>query len=74
MEDWHKEALSLALELRDSGEVRFCADGEEYAFGADDLVALALAVLCAGPDRAVEVVCSWIERARRAAARPMGDA
>jgi hypothetical protein len=75
MEDWHKEAMSLALELRDRGEVQITSGGDEYVFSADDLLALGLLVLVAGPDRTVEVVCSWLDRARaRAAARPMGDA
>jgi uncharacterized protein YjlB len=75
MEDWHKEAIELAAELRARGEVRISgADGEEYAFGADDLIALGLVVLCAGPDRTAEVVCSWLDRARAVAVRPMGDA
>jgi hypothetical protein len=74
MEDWQKEALVLALELRDRGEVRVTSDGEEYVFGADDLIALGLLVLVAGPGRTVEVVCSWLDRARGAASRPMGDA
>jgi hypothetical protein len=75
VEEWQKEAIELAAELSERGEVRFAGtDGEEYAFGADDLIALALVVLCAGPDRTSEVVCSWIDRARVASARPMGDA
>jgi hypothetical protein len=76
MEEWQEEALVLALELRDRGEVRITSGGEDYAFSADDLVALGLLVLVAGPDRTAEVVCSWLDRARRAAtsARPMGDA
>jgi hypothetical protein len=74
MEDWHQEALVLATELADRGEVRISgADGEEYVFGADDLVALGLMVLTAGPDRTAEVVCSWLDRAR-AAARAGRDA
>jgi hypothetical protein len=74
MEDWHKEAIALALELSERGEVRMTSDGDEYVFVADDLVALGLLVLVAGPDRTSEVVCSWLDRARGAAARPMGDA
>jgi hypothetical protein len=76
MEDWQQEALELAVALRDRGEVRLTSAGEEYVFAADDLIALGLMVLCAGPDRTAEVVCSWLDRAQRAAAaaRPMGDA
>jgi hypothetical protein len=77
MEDWQQEALLLASELGERGEVRISgADGAEYAFGANDLVALGIMVLVAGPDRTAEVVCSWLDRAQRAAAaaRPMGDA
>jgi hypothetical protein len=77
MEDWKQEALFLVSELGERGEVRISgADGEEYVFGANDLIALAIMVLVAGPDRTGEVVCSWLDRAQRAAAaeRPMGDA
>jgi hypothetical protein len=73
MEDWRSEALALAAELASRGEVRITSGGEEYVFGADDLVALGLVVLTAGPDRTAEVVCSWLDRAR-AAARAGRDA
>jgi hypothetical protein len=74
VEEWQKEALAIATELCESGEVRIASGGEEYVFGADDLTALGILVLAAGPDRTGEVVCSWLDRARTVAARPMGDA
>jgi hypothetical protein len=74
MEDWQEEALSLALELCEHGEVRIESGGEDYVFAVADVIALGLMVLCAGPGRTGEVVCSWLDRARVASARPMGDA
>jgi hypothetical protein len=73
MEDWQREALAIATELSERGEVRITWGGEEYVFGADDLTALGVVVLTAGPDRTAEVVCSWLDRAR-AAARAGRDA
>jgi hypothetical protein len=75
MEDWRSEALALAAELAARGEVRITSSGEEYLFSADDVLALGLVVLCAGPDHTSEVVCSWLDCARsRAAARAGRDA
>jgi hypothetical protein len=73
--EWKSEALALAAELAERGEVQITSGGEEYRFSADDVLALGLLVLCAGPDHTSEVVCAWLDCARsRAAARPMEDA
>jgi hypothetical protein len=75
MEDWHKEALALAAELADRGEVQITSGGDEYLFSGDDVLALGLLVLVAGPDHTSDVVCSWLDCARsRAAARGRRDA
>jgi hypothetical protein len=75
MEDWRSEALELAAELAERGEVQITSGGEDYLFSADDVLALGLLVLCGGPERTSEVVCAWLDCARgRAAARPMEDA
>lgn len=64
MEEWQKEALAIAVMLRDRGEVRITSGGEDFVFAAGDLIALGVMVLAAGPDRTVDVVCSWLDRAR----------
>jgi hypothetical protein len=73
--DWKSEAIEIATMLREHGEVQITSGGEDYRFSADDVLALGLLVLCAGPDHTSEVVCAWLDCARsRAAARPMEDA
>jgi hypothetical protein len=73
--DWKSEAIELAAELAERGEVQITSGGEEYLFAADDVLALGLLVLCGGPDRTSEVVCAWLDCARgRAAARAGRDA
>jgi hypothetical protein len=75
MEGWHQEAIELAAELAERGEVQITSGGEEYLFSADDVLALGLLVLVAGPDHTSDVVCSWLDCARsRAAARAGRDA
>lgn len=64
MEDWQRMAVELAAELAARGVVRIKADGDEYVFTADDVIALGLTVLTAGPDRTADVVCSWLDCGR----------
>jgi hypothetical protein len=73
--EWRSEAIELATMLREHGEVQITSGGEEYLFSADDVLALGITVLCAGPDHTTEVVCAWLDCARgRAAARAGRDA
>lgn len=72
MEDWHRWAMEMALELAENGEVVLVDEGERFAVTTSDVVALGIMVLAAGPERTAEVVCSWLDRAH--AARAQGDA